>query len=1164
MGIRRAGSSMCVFFVVLLTLAVNSMATAQPNPGSERVAAVMAPLSFMPPGCRDAAGSGNCSVRPEVMPYFDQLLADARNAGVTAVSVDVWWRLIEGGGENQFDWTYYDAIFDRIHAAGLKIVPILSFHRCGTGPGDDCDFPLPDWIWTNFLGQGLSADDLKYESETGHRLDDALPPWLSKRPEVLKLYSEVIAAFGQHYAGSAPYFLEVNISLGPTGELRYPAYNGNDCTGFPDRGNFQAYSRIAQQDFREWALARFGGLSGVASRWGITLSTPDEIRVPDGDRQGGCGVQRRAQGFVDRRDYMNIQYGRDFIDWYNDALASHGERLLREADKALAMAMPGVPLGMKIPGVHWQMKCTPTPRIAEITAGLVQSKLNLEPVDAARADAFGYRNILDMVARVKGQISRPLVLHFTALEMTNAFACPIPPSGDDTSMAEALVFWIAQSAKDRDLVYRGENALACVNDQGWDHITNAFRFAGYSGLTLLRLEDAELRQRIGANAPGCASWNGFTRDHYKTLISQCITTSCSAFSSQAAATPSIRRLGATYDAQATTFALWSPDSDRVELLLGPATYAMARIPDADGYTDVYAVTVPGNHHLKPYAFRVAGKTVRDPYGVMVDPNSGRNIVIDMAQTEPPGGWAAPPPLAQRTDAIIYEVHVRDFTVDPDAGTPPEHRGRFLGMIEPGTRYQDRPTGLDHLVKLGVTHVQIMPIFDFSSCSSVDPNGGRKRCYNWGYDPDNYNVPEERYALSASDYAGRIRDLKTMIDAFHRAGIRVIMDVVYNHVPSSDGKDRVFGDITSRYFLPNDLSGAGRTLDGSNPMVSRMIRDSLEFWADQYHVDGFRFDLLGVFDYATVADWARYLDQRFPGRALMIYGEPWAAVADPRESARVRLGSVAVIADVHVGVFNSQFRDAIRGANNTGDAGGYAFNEGALEPVTQGSRGAIRFSPDFSSPLPNLWDPMFAAAPEQSINYAGAHDNLSLFDRVLAWANRAGRIKNGDYDYLVRIQEFALSIVLTSQGIPFIHGGDEMLRTKLGIHDSFSAPDMANMIRWDWAVENADVVDYTRYLIALRRAHPAFRLNSWDAVDKTITSTKITDKILVNRINGAAAGDSWKEIVVIYNSGPNQEITLDPGDWHVALEKSAPNIDGDRTVSGGITAEGTAVTIVYKQ
>jgi hypothetical protein len=194
-------------------------------------------------------------------------------------------------------------------------------------------------------------------------------------------------AFAQHYASRTQDFAEVNVSLGPTGELRYPSYNSDDCTGFPDRGNFQAYGRLARQDFREWALARFGGLAGVSARWGIGLASAQEIRVPDGDKQGGCPGPRRAQGFVDRRDYVQIQYGRDFVDWYNDALTRHGARLLLAANAALDGAMATVPLGMKIPGVHWQMACTPTPRIAEITAGLVQTTLNLQPVPEARADA---------------------------------------------------------------------------------------------------------------------------------------------------------------------------------------------------------------------------------------------------------------------------------------------------------------------------------------------------------------------------------------------------------------------------------------------------------------------------------------------------------------------------------------------------------------------------------------------------------------------------------------------------------------------------------------------------------------------------------------------------------------------------------------------------------
>jgi pullulanase len=226
-------------------------------------------------------------------------------------------------------------------------------------------------------------------------------------------------------------------------------------------------------------------------------------------------------------------------------------------------------------------------------------------------------------------------------------------------------------------------------------------------------------------------------------------------------------LGATYTPQATAFSIWSPDSDDVKLSLeGQAqTIPLARIPDTDDYTDVYRVTVPGDHHLKRYNFLIRGKSVRDPYGVMVEPATNNNIVVDLSKTEPEGGWAPLRMLAHREDAVIYELNVHDYTADPSSDVSPEKRGKFLGLVEHGTRVDGRPTGIDHLVDLGVTHVQIMPLFDFSSC----PPTATPSCYNWGYDPANYNVPEERYSqFSGTDYVNRVRELKTMINEFHKS------------------------------------------------------------------------------------------------------------------------------------------------------------------------------------------------------------------------------------------------------------------------------------------------------------------------------------------------------------------------------------------------------------
>ncbi len=429
-------------------------------------AAVMAPLLIQP---QDGAA-------------FDGLLADARAAGVNAVTVDVWWGIVEANGDQAFDWSYYDDVFQRIRTQGLKIVPILSFHQCGGGPGDDCNIPLPQWLWGHFIGQGLGERDLKYESESGRVQGDAIAPWATENPAVLAEFQELIAAFRHHYAPLANEFLEINVSLGPTGELRYPSYNGTDGWSYPQRGFFQSYSNHAQTHFRNWALMQFGGLAGVNQRWGLSLSNPMQIRVPGGHLPAGSGA--RAETFIRDNDHMDTQYGRDFIDWYHGSLVAHGQRLLALAHMAFDGPMQPIPLGMKLPGVHWQMKCTDRPRTAEIAAGLVATTLNLSPTDAARSDAYGYRHTMDMIRDLKQLTGREIILHFTALEMDNDPACNLNASHINTSMAEALVFWISHGASDRGITHKGENALGCVaefqgDDRTWASIRNAFTHAPY-------------------------------------------------------------------------------------------------------------------------------------------------------------------------------------------------------------------------------------------------------------------------------------------------------------------------------------------------------------------------------------------------------------------------------------------------------------------------------------------------------------------------------------------------------------------------------------------------------------------------------------------------------------------------------------------------------------
>jgi pullulanase len=635
-------------------------------------------------------------------------------------------------------------------------------------------------------------------------------------------------------------------------------------------------------------------------------------------------------------------------------------------------------------------------------------------------------------------------------------------------------------------------------------------------------------------------------------------------------------LGAAYTPQATTFSIWSPDTDNVKLwLVGEdAPRAMQRQPDTDDYSDVYSVTVSGDYHLAKYHFLISGQSVRDPYGVMVDPATGANVVVDLSKTEPASGWVSVPLLVNREDAIIYEVNVHDFTIDPSSGVSAAKRGKFLGMVEHNTTIQKSATekfatGIDHLVDLGITHVQIMPIFDFRSCSAFTaPNP--PNCYNWGYDPQNYNVPEANYSQNPNDPVERIRELKTMINEFHKSKIRVVMDVVYNHVPTVTGRDDGLGGITNRYFLPNDISGAGRTLDGGVPMVSRMIRDSLEYWVREYHVDGFRFDLMGVFRYLDVGDWANYLNTKYPDRGLLMYGEPYAGGSanengafsgDIRDQDQVRQGTVAFINGAQVGVFNTSYRDAIRGGDlNGGSSGGYMFNQGdAANQVQPGSRGSIRFTNQPYQPLGNLFDRMFGVRPEQSINYISVHDNLCLRDRILAWAAQNGR--GGDSGYLARVQEFGIGMILTSQGIPFLSEGDEFLRTKGGNANSYNT-EAPNIIDWQLRVANEHVLNYFKNAIAIRKSHPAFRMTSWEAVTRNINTIIPRSDIVVNDIKGTPSGDSWSEMLVIDNSGSNFDYQLPAGSWRVAMERSQP-VQTEQVVSGSVTAEGTAVTVLHR-
>lgn len=402
---------------------------------------------------------------------FEYELKMAKDMGADGISVDVWWGDVEKNGDNVFDWSYYDTIFQKIQNAGLKVVPIMSFHQCGGNVGDDYTAYLPSWVWskyeaTSYKGLTLSTNDLKYVSELGNVSNEYLSLWVDDL--VSNEYSDFMNAFETQYGSQANLFMELNVSCGPAGELRYPSYNshdaGNTYSGYPNKGYLQAYSNVAQNDFRTDMLAKYGSLNGVNQAWSTQLSSAEAIKPPaDG-----------ASFFYDSsKPYLNTQYGQDFIAWYNLELADHGGRMLDYADAAFDGALDNIPLGIKIPGVHWQIENSAYPRTAEINAGLIST-------DFSTSNDHGYGAILSMIE----SFTSPVTLHFTCLEMDDN-------NSEPTSKPKTLVGWIGDAAYARGLDLKGENALNGGNDSPafWDNIMSAISNHHYNGLTMLRLND---------------------------------------------------------------------------------------------------------------------------------------------------------------------------------------------------------------------------------------------------------------------------------------------------------------------------------------------------------------------------------------------------------------------------------------------------------------------------------------------------------------------------------------------------------------------------------------------------------------------------------------------------------------------------------------------------
>ncbi|MCJ8011635.1 type I pullulanase [Paenibacillus sp. KQZ6P-2] len=664
-----------------------------------------------------------------------------------------------------------------------------------------------------------------------------------------------------------------------------------------------------------------------------------------------------------------------------------------------------------------------------------------------------------------------------------------------------------------------------------------------------------------------------------------------------------RDLGCNYSRTESIFKLWAPDAVKVTLAL----YQDAGSYDENGevtvHTDGFEIGMKkwkdgvwflrffGDLAGRYYMYKIEGKDgniryAADPYSHAVSANGSRSAIVDMKAWNPPG-WEDEkrPPLEGLEDVVLYELHVRDFSADPESGF--KYKGKFKAFTETGLRdSEENKIGIDHLQELGVTHVHLLPLFDFKTVNElqVDNPDWTGLKYNWGYDPHHFNVPEGAYATDPQLPGVRILEFKEMVMALHQKGIRVIMDVVYNHTFSVDAGP--FEAVVPGYYYRRDAdgklsngSGVGNELDTERPMVRKYILDSVRYWAEEYHIDGFRFDLMGLIDTDTVAQIAEEL-HREVAPSLLIYGEPWTGGETTLKKQTLK-GSQRSLG---FAVFNDHFRGAIKG-DSDGSGKGFATGQPEQEAaILEGVKGAV-------------FD--FADSPLETINYVTVHDNLNLWDKVLTTQGlrseagfqeiRDGKLTHGgdlreaversdpyrsvSSDHILQSETvkraiLANGIVLTSQGIPMIQAGDEMLRTKYGDHNSYRSGDIVNAIRWENKRKFKPVFDYYRGLIELRRNHPAFRMTSKEQVEKHLEVLHCQDNTVAFMLKDFANGDTWKNIIVIYNANSHDirmELPFSLSGWKVAVNaEHAGNKAFDFTVDEHVGVKALSMMVLYEE
>ena len=609
-------------------------------------------------------------------------------------------------------------------------------------------------------------------------------------------------------------------------------------------------------------------------------------------------------------------------------------------------------------------------------------------------------------------------------------------------------------------------------------------------------------------------------------------------------------LGAAYSPSGTHLRLWAPTAQSVRVDLyrkGDGGACIGSLPLSPWGQGVWGVYLPGDQHGKYYTFNVTTEwgsvTTADPYARAAGVNGVRSMIVDLARTDPPGWEQDKRPVIPASKRSVWEVSVRDFSQDPASGVRNAWRGKFLAFTQQGTTLNCdsvHPTCLNYLKRLGVRYVQLMPIFDFGS---VDESRPLTRQYNWGYDPANYNVPEGSYSTDPARGEVRVRECKQMIQALHAAGIGVVMDVVYNHMYRSDNV--LNRAVPLYYFRQNEDgslsngSGCGNEFASERPMARQYFLDSVLYWAQEYHIDGFRFDLMGLYDVETMNLLRAELDKLPGGRDILMYGEPWQGGSSALHRYEANKNNLAMLND-RIGIFCDDTRDAIKGG---------CFN--AREP------GYVEGKPG------SFWDIGGAVAawcrsdkfpphtPGQIVSYVSAHDNFTLWDKLLLV--RYERPEFGAVDRAALAQNrLAAGIYLTCMGLPFWQAGEEFARTKKGQGNSYRSSPALNRLDWKRAAQFHGLVDYYRGLIGLRNAFP--RLGAVDRASPNAIAFFDLEQPLVGWRLPALPGDGawWGALCVYYNpTEQEQPIRLPDGRWKLLSDGTSSSLwRGDSRILSG--------------